>query len=108
MQTGNRRRGRSLEFRWQPLFPVDNMNSRPECADRRDPAAQMSPVMRQVSSLGEARSSESAARRGAATIDYVLGLGVVLPLLLIVIPAARRAMQLVFELACTLVAWPFM
>jgi hypothetical protein len=47
-------------------------------------------------------------RPGAATVDYLLGLGVVLPLLLIVIPAGRRAMQLVFELACTLVAWPFM
>lgn len=47
-------------------------------------------------------------RRGAATVDYVLGVGVVLPLLVVVIPTSRRMMQAVFELACTLVAWPFM
>lgn len=50
----------------------------------------------------------TASRSGAAVVDYLLGLGVVLPLLLIVIPAGRRAMQLVYELACGLVAWPFM
>jgi hypothetical protein len=41
-------------------------------------------------------------------VDYLLGLGVVLPLLVIVLPAGRRMMQLIFELACALVAWPFM
>jgi hypothetical protein len=35
-------------------------------------------------------------------------LGIVLPLLVIVLPAGRRAMQLIFELASALVAWPFM
>ena len=45
---------------------------------------------------------------GAAAIDYVLGLGVVFPLLFVVLPAGRRIMQLVFEFTCTLVAWPFM
>jgi hypothetical protein len=53
-------------------------------------------------------SPQSSRRRGAATVDYVLGLGVVLPLLVVVIPTSRRMMQAVFELACTLVAWPFM
>lgn len=47
-------------------------------------------------------------RRGAASVDYILGLGVVLPLLVVVIPAGRRIMQLVFEFTCTVVAWPFM
>ncbi|MFO1093529.1 MAG: hypothetical protein U0992_09485 [Planctomycetaceae bacterium] len=49
-----------------------------------------------------------ASRRGAAAADYMLVLGVVVPLLFIVLPAGRRAMQLVFELACALIAWPFM
>jgi hypothetical protein len=49
-----------------------------------------------------------ARRCGAATVDYVLGLGVVLPLLLIAIPASRRIMQLVYEFAATTIAWPFM
>ncbi len=47
-------------------------------------------------------------RRGVATLDYVLLLGIVLPLLTIVIPQGRRMMQLVFEMTCTLVSWPFM
>jgi len=59
-------------------------------------------------SIRSARPPGRKLRRGAATVDYLLGLGVVLPLLLIVIPAGRRAMQLIFELACTLVAWPFL
>jgi hypothetical protein len=47
-------------------------------------------------------------RSGAATVDYVLGLGVILPLLVVVLPIGRRMMQSAFELACTVVAWPFM
>lgn len=47
-------------------------------------------------------------RTGAAVLDYVLALGVVLPLLAIVLPMSRRIMQLVFEMTCTLIAWPFM
>lgn len=50
----------------------------------------------------------SSVRGGAASVDYILGLGVVLPLLLIAIPASRRIMQLVFEFAATMAAWPFM
>lgn len=56
----------------------------------------------------EQTAPATARRGGAAAIDYILGLGVVLPLLLIVIPASRRTMQLIFEFTCTLVAWPFM
>jgi hypothetical protein len=51
---------------------------------------------------------EAVLRPGAAAVAYVLGLGVVLPLLVVVLPAGRRIMQLVFEFTCTLVAWPFM
>jgi hypothetical protein len=47
-------------------------------------------------------------RYGAATVDYVLGLGVILPLLVVVLPIGRRMMQSVFELACTVISWPFM
>ncbi|MCA9055149.1 MAG: hypothetical protein KDA75_15010 [Planctomycetaceae bacterium] len=47
-------------------------------------------------------------RRGAATLDYVLALGVVLPLLTVILPLGRRMMQLVYEMTTTLIAWPFM
>ncbi|REJ87245.1 MAG: hypothetical protein DWQ34_21080 [Planctomycetota bacterium] len=57
-----------------------------------------------VSAKSEGRRN----RRGAAVVDYMLAIGVVLPLMLIAIPAARRMMQLIFELSCTMVAWPFM
>lgn len=59
-------------------------------------------------SIHYARQFGRKQRRGAATVDFLLGLGVVLPLLVIVLPAGRRAMQLIFELACALVAWPFL
>jgi hypothetical protein len=54
------------------------------------------------------RVSREAGRGGFSSLDYVLALGIVLPLLAIILPAGRRAMQLVFEMTCTLVAWPFM
>ena len=64
--------------------------------------------MRQVSAITADGRSGAARRSGAAAVDYILGLGVVLPLLVAVLPAGRRIMQLVFEFTCTLVAWPFM
>jgi hypothetical protein len=62
----------------------------------------------QVRQIRDPHDSGGRARSGIAAVDYMLTLGVVLPLLVVVLPAGRRAMQLIFELACTLVAWPFM
>lgn len=53
-------------------------------------------------------SGPSRVRRGAATLDYILAIGVVFPLLAVILPQGRRAMQLVYEMTATLVAWPFM
>ena len=61
-------------------------------------------VRRQPANLAGGQPS----RRGSATLDYILVLGVVLPLLAIVIPQGRRMMQLVFEMTSALVSWPFM
>lgn len=47
-------------------------------------------------------------RAGIATLDYILALGIVLPLLVVILPQGRRAMQLVFEMTATLTAWPFL
>jgi hypothetical protein len=58
--------------------------------------------------LSQLRDTKRRTRSGIAAVDYMLALGVVLPLLVVVLPAGRRAMQLVFELAAALVAWPFM
>jgi len=47
-------------------------------------------------------------RKGAASIDYVLILGVILPLVGISIVMSRQIMGLVYEVFCVLVSWPFM
>ena len=47
-------------------------------------------------------------RSGFSTLDYVLALGIVLPMLAVILPQGRRAMQLVYEMTTTLVAWPFL
>lgn len=47
-------------------------------------------------------------RRGAATLDYVLLLAIVLPMAVFVLWASPRIMNLVYEMTCVLVSWPFM
>jgi hypothetical protein len=49
-----------------------------------------------------------AQRLGAATLDYVLILAVILPLVLISIFLSRQILGLAYEFLCVLVAWPFM
>lgn len=46
-------------------------------------------------------------RRAAATLDYVLVMGIVLPLAAIVYKVAPRMMNLVYELTCVSMGWPF-
>ena len=48
------------------------------------------------------------ARSGAATLDYILVLGIILPLAAVVMPMGRRIIQLVYEMTVVLVSWPFM
>lgn len=47
-------------------------------------------------------------RRGAASLDYILVLGVILPLVAFALTAGRRIVQLVYEMIVVWVAWPFM
>jgi len=54
------------------------------------------------------RPARFANRRGAGTLEFVLVLGVVLPLVGIAYPATRRMLQLVYEMTCTLISWPFL
>ncbi len=48
------------------------------------------------------------ARRGLASVDYALILGVIMPLAVFVMWAAPRIMRLAYEMVCVLIAWPFM
>ena len=47
-------------------------------------------------------------RGGAATVDYVLLLGVILPLAAFILWAGPRTIRLAYEMVCVLVSWPFM
>ena len=47
-------------------------------------------------------------RRGEAALDYVLVLGVVLPMIAFTLRLAPRVIGSVYEMTCTLVSWPFM
>jgi hypothetical protein len=47
-------------------------------------------------------------RAGVATIDYVLVLGVVLPLAAFVMCIGPRIIRLAYEMVCVLVSWPLM
>ena len=49
-----------------------------------------------------------AARPGAATLDYVLVLGVILPLVVFIMGIAPRIIRLAYEMVCVLVSWPYM
>ncbi len=54
------------------------------------------------------RQSRLTDRLGAATLDYVLLLGVILPLVAFAIPTGKKIIQLAYEMTCTLIAWPFL
>ena len=47
-------------------------------------------------------------RRGLASLDYVLILGVILPMVTFIIVNGRQIMRLVYEFLCVMVAWPFL
>lgn len=48
------------------------------------------------------------ARRGAATLDYVLVLGAMLPLAGLVLYQSGRVIRAVYHFTVTFISWPFM
>ena len=54
------------------------------------------------------RRSLRGRRRGSATLDYVLVMGVVLPMAAFVLWLGPRMMQSVYELSCMFIASPWM
>ena len=47
-------------------------------------------------------------RLGAATLDYVLVLGAVLPMVAMSYYYSTRIIRAVYQMTCALVCWPFM
>lgn len=54
------------------------------------------------------RRAAPARRRGAATLDYVLVLGVVMLLAGLTLYQSGRVMRAVYEFTCAFISWPFM
>jgi hypothetical protein len=57
--------------------------------------------------MSRRRARAMCGRKGVATLDYILVLGVVLPMVALIMWAAPRAMRLVYELTAVVVSWPF-
>jgi hypothetical protein len=58
--------------------------------------------------LSKRRKSPLYRRAGVAALDYMLVLGVILPLAAIILQKAPKIMGLVYEMVSLLVSWPFM
>ena len=50
----------------------------------------------------------SQTRRGAATLDFALVLGIILPCAAVLLGLGSQIMQLVYEMLAVFLAWPFM
>jgi hypothetical protein len=48
------------------------------------------------------------ARAGATSLDYVLVLGVALPLVGFILLVGPRIIRLAYEMTCVMVSWPFL
>lgn len=49
-----------------------------------------------------------ARRRAASTLDFILVLGVIMPLATIVVPTGMRIIRAVYDMTVVMVAWPFL
>jgi hypothetical protein len=47
-------------------------------------------------------------RAGAASLDYMLVLGVIMPMVVFIVWAGPRIIRLAYEMVCVLVDWPMM
>lgn len=57
---------------------------------------------------GKAMVRLRASRSGSATLDWILVIATMLPILAFVIPNSKRMMVLVWEMFCVQVSWPFL
>ncbi len=61
-----------------------------------------------IASKGAGGIRRACRRRGAAALDYVLILGVVLPMVAFIMWIGPWLIALVYEMVAGLIAWPFM
>jgi hypothetical protein len=53
-------------------------------------------------------TTRGASRAGVASLDYVLILGVVLPMVVFILRIGPRIIRLAYEMVSLLVSWPFL
>jgi hypothetical protein len=60
--------------------------------------------------MGRAKPTQTnrRVRKALATLDYVLVLGVVFPLVAFIFRVGPQIIRLTYDMVCTLVTWPFM
>jgi hypothetical protein len=58
--------------------------------------------------LSKRRNRRFNRRAGAAALDYVLVLGVILPMVAFILRIGPKIIGLVYDMVSMLVAWPFM
>lgn len=63
---------------------------------------------RQIRKVKARNCAAQPSRAGVSTLDYILVIGIILPLVAFAVPAGKRIIQLTYEMVCTLVAWPMM
>ena len=76
-----------------------------DCLQHQDGAGVMRKLMRNRCQGSPQRRHR---RAGVSALDYILVLGIILPLVAFIVPAGKRIIELTYEMICTLVAWPFM
>jgi hypothetical protein len=54
------------------------------------------------------KGASARGRAGVASLDYVLVLGVILPLAAFILGISPKIMRLAYEMVCVLISWPFM
>lgn len=79
------------------------------CAEKRDVGmGRKGGIGKSADSKRGAGRGRRAGRAGAASLDYVLILGVILPMVAFIFRVGPRMIRLVYELVSVLVSWPFM
>ena len=61
-----------------------------------------------IASIGAGGIRRVSRRRGVATLDYILILGVILPMIAFIMWIGPRLIALTYEMVAGLIAWPFM
>ena len=72
-----------------------------------DPASKDPDVQQAKRTEAADPTAHVSSRRAASSLDFVLVLAVIFAMAALLIPMSRHAITVVYEIICSLVAWPF-